>query len=96
MHGLGWKAISLHLSWGRNWDKCERLRRGLAESFIRHDWPAEQFLACAADDELLRVILKSASKVDSGDKLLKRVRRAASGGTLSLTRKQADIVSDYT
>jgi hypothetical protein len=84
------------LSWGRNWDKCERLRRGLAESFIRHDWPADQFLACVADDELLRLILKSAGKVDNGDKLLKRVRRAATGGAISLNRKQTDIINDYT
>ena len=35
------------LSWTKNWDKCERLRRGLAQSFAMNEWPVPQFFRCA-------------------------------------------------
>jgi hypothetical protein len=91
-----WLEVYLpSLSWGRNWDKCERLRRGLAECFMRYDWPPEQLLACAKDDELLRLVLKSAGKVDGGEKLLKRIKHAVNAGIILLNRRQTDIINDY-
>ena len=27
------------LAWLSNWDKCERLRRGLVSAFVRNNWP---------------------------------------------------------
>jgi hypothetical protein len=55
------------LSWRSNWDKCERLRRGLISAFLRHRWPASELKRRIKDYELLRRLLKSARKVDGGE-----------------------------
>ncbi len=55
------------LSWRKNWDKCERLRRGLISSFVRHRWPALELRKRIQDDKLLGQLLKSASKVEGGE-----------------------------
>ena len=41
-----WRLLNYQvptISWWRNWDKCERLRRALVEKFIKYEWPAEYF-----------------------------------------------------
>jgi hypothetical protein len=55
------------LSWLSNWDKCERLRRGLISAFLRHRWPASELKRRIKDYELLRQLLKSARRVDGGE-----------------------------
>jgi hypothetical protein len=55
------------LSWLSNWDKCERLRRGLASAFVRHNWPASELKRTIKDLDLLRQILKSAKRIDGGE-----------------------------
>lgn len=55
------------LSWLSNWDKCERLRRGLISAFLRHNWPASELKRRIKDYELLRQVLKSMRKVEGGE-----------------------------
>jgi hypothetical protein len=64
------------LSWLRNWDRCERLRRGLAEKYVRYGWPALQFIRCAADEAMLRDMLEACSKAEGGKSLLRRLEDA--------------------
>jgi hypothetical protein len=59
-----------HLSWNHDWDKCERLRRGLVSAFVRHGWPPSDIKKCVRDQRLLRQVLESARKVDGGRSLL--------------------------
>lgn len=48
------------ISYWRDWDKCERLRRGLIERFIEYKWPADLFLKCfESRDTLLRTLESS-------------------------------------
>jgi hypothetical protein len=96
--GDAWKWLEDRLptlSFLRNWDKCERLRHGLVEWFVRFDWPAASFVACATDDETLRLLLKACGKVDRGETLLKRIRKAADGG-MKLNWKQLELIASYT
>lgn len=51
------------LSWRKNWDKCERMRRGLLLAFMQNSWPAWEIRERIKDRELLRQILKSVRKV---------------------------------
>jgi hypothetical protein len=51
------------LSWRKNWDKCERLRRALISAFMRHNWPAHQLRERIKNRELVKQLLKSARKV---------------------------------
>ena len=55
------------LSWMSNWDKCERLRRGLVSAFVHHNWPATELKRRIKDRDLLKQILKSARRIDDGE-----------------------------
>jgi hypothetical protein len=80
----------------RNWDRCERLRRGLAERFVSKEWPIRQFFRCASDKDLLQALLKSCGKVDGGNRLLKKIRRSVSDGEVELDRQWRQVVEWYT
>jgi hypothetical protein len=79
----------------RNWDRCERLRRGLAERFVAHEWPVRQFFRCAPNRDALRDILKACNKVDGGNRLLRRVKRAISDEEIQLDRQSREVVEWY-
>ncbi|PYX95569.1 MAG: hypothetical protein DMG71_08780 [Acidobacteria bacterium] len=49
------------LSWISNWDKCERLRRGLISAFLRNSWPASELQKRIKNPDLLEQVLRSAS-----------------------------------
>jgi hypothetical protein len=80
------------LSWRKNWDKCERLRRGLIEKFVAHDWPISEFVRCGADQEVLVRMLESCSKTDAGSIVRRRLRDALSAGTLKITDDAQSVI----
>jgi len=51
------------LKWGKNWDRCERMRRGLMSAFMRYAWPPRQLRERVRDQDLVSQLLKSARKV---------------------------------
>jgi hypothetical protein len=51
------------LSWGKNWDKCERMRRALMSAYMRYGWPASQLRERIKNPNLISQLLKSARKV---------------------------------
>lgn len=53
------------LSWRKNWDKCERMRRGLVLAFVQNSWPAYELKERIKDREILQQVLKSVRKVDA-------------------------------
>ncbi len=57
------------LSWLSNWDKCERLRRGLVSGFVKYGWSISELKGRIQRGELLRQLAKSAKKVDGGAEL---------------------------
>jgi hypothetical protein len=54
------------LSWLSNWDKCERLRRGLVAAALRHFWPPTELLLRINDPYVREQIVRSASRVEGG------------------------------
>jgi hypothetical protein len=56
-----------HLSWPNGWDKCERMSRGLVQSFVKYTWPREELAACVSDPVILARVVKSARKVQGGE-----------------------------
>jgi hypothetical protein len=53
------------LSWRKNWDKCERVRRALVSAFMRHGWPARQLRERIQNQDLVEQLLRSASNIDA-------------------------------
>lgn len=83
------------LSAWRNWDRCERLRRGLIDQFERQQWPVAQFLQCAGRTETLHRLLHSASEYKAGKQLLMRLRREKDGLVPLLSEDRAGIFHYY-
>jgi hypothetical protein len=54
------------LNWWKNWDKCERLRRGLISAFVHHGWPPEELWRRVSDRGLVEQLLRSAREVRGG------------------------------
>jgi hypothetical protein len=71
------------LSWPRNWDKCERLNRGLIAAFIRHRWPSSElrrvknYYPRNSSTDLMQQIFDSARDVRGGKELVRNVERDA-------------------
>jgi hypothetical protein len=61
------------LSWLSNWDKCERLRRGLISAFVRNNWPGSELDRRIKDYDLVQQVLRSAKKADGGEDFLRRI-----------------------
>jgi len=59
-----------HLWWIHDWDKCERLRRGLIEAFVKFHWPVIKLADCVKNEAFLSKVIESAQKVDGGRDLL--------------------------
>jgi hypothetical protein len=62
-----------HLLWLNDWDKCERLRRGLIEAFVKFRWAPEYLHECVKNDDLLVRVLRSAKSVEGGSALLSKI-----------------------
>ncbi len=62
-------SIVPHLWWHRDWDKCERLRRGLIEAFVKFRWPRSQLANCVKNEAVFSRIIESAKSVDGGREL---------------------------
>lgn len=61
-----------HLFWIHDWDKCERLRRGLIEAFVKFHWTPDHLHECINNDDLLVLVLRSAKSVEGGSALLSK------------------------
>jgi hypothetical protein len=63
------------LSWRKNWDKCERLRRALIWAFVRHRWPALELKQRITNLGLLQELVRSAKKVEGGEEYFEDIAR---------------------
>ena len=61
-----------HLSWIRDWDKCERLRRGLIAAFLKYRWPLLKLADCVKKEAVLSRVIESAKDVDGGSELVSK------------------------
>jgi hypothetical protein len=78
------------LHWYRQWDRCERLSLGLADRFARPDWPLQEFLRAAREQDALRQALEMAREQRSS--LGSRLRGELDRGALSVTADQRRII----
>ncbi|MGH9739398.1 MAG: hypothetical protein ACRD4X_12565 [Candidatus Acidiferrales bacterium] len=71
------------LSWWKNWDKCERLNRGLIAAFIRYRWHSSElrrvknYCPRNSSTDLMQQIFQSARDVKGGKELVRNVERDA-------------------
>jgi hypothetical protein len=68
-----WRGLSLFLpsaSWWQDWDRCERLRKGIAEKFQAEQWPAWRLIGITKDDYVFAEIIDELRYRYSGRRVL--------------------------
>lgn len=90
-----WQYLETHLpslGWWRNWDKCERLRQGLVESYINYDWPISRLSKTIQQQETFQRIVETCNTTNKGRKFLVRLFKAAQDDKNVVTEKQLTIL----
>jgi len=89
-----WKSLESDvpvLSYLKNWDHCERLRRALVERFIYRSWPCEQFLQCVSRPATLQSVFYSCREVQGGEDFIRIIAEDVLRGSLAATEPQASM-----
>lgn len=71
-----WRWLELRLPWSIlwfEWDKCQRLRAGLAKMFVERNLAPETFGAVVASDDLFTALIWQVARLSGGRRYLKRV-----------------------
>ncbi len=92
---LWFDQILPSLSWARNWDKCERLRRGLIGSVVLHDWPVNLLARCTHKADTFERLLISCRDVKGGKKVLRDLWREAQDRSPELSIEYRALVSRH-
>lgn len=79
--------------WGWDWDRCERIRRALADRFIRYDWPIDQFLRVVKDEKTFSQIVEYCRMSSSGRSFLRRVVKLVAQGECETTSAQRAVLA---
>lgn len=83
------------LPWWRERDWSERLRRGLVERFVRHDWPPEQLLRAVRDDATFERVVVICEWTRQGESLLRRLAAKVTRGATDATGPQRALLARY-
>lgn len=83
------------LPWWRDWDRCERLRRGLIERFVRGRWSPGHLLRAAPDDATFQRIVEICEWTRDGEAFLRRLAGLVSRASLEATRVQRAVLARY-
>ncbi len=79
-----WYELSMLLPrvyWWHDWDRCERLRRGIAAKFCSGEWHATKLTEMTNDDAVFSRIVTEIRKCRSGQKILDAAARSTERGT---------------
>jgi hypothetical protein len=90
-----WRSLESEvpaLSWKRNWDRCERLRQGLLQRFIRNSWPREELLRCVSRPATLRSVLYSSREIRGGEEFIRVVAEDVLSGVSNATEPQREAL----
>lgn len=77
------------LTWWREWDKCERLRRALVEKFIRFKWNLEFFLQATRRMDTLREVIRNCS---GQRRFFRVISRQIENGYISASEEQRALL----
>lgn len=75
------------LSW-RDWDKCERLRRGFIEAIEANRWAANLLFQAAKDDATFRLMLKTCRSSSDRRAFLRRALKESPSNAISAVQKR--------
>lgn len=90
-----WLQLERHLPtpmFWQDWDKCYRLRLGVADQIVSNDWPAARFLHLTTDDEVFAFLVAAASQSYRGRSYLRELERNLSGQNEVFEQRRRSII----
>ena len=67
-------------SWWQDWDRCERLRKGIAEKFRTEQWPARRLIGITKDNHVFAEIIDELRYRYSGRRVLAAAAESIDAG----------------
>lgn len=77
----------------QDWDRCYRLRKGLAEKSLNEDWPLDIFINLAKDDKVFATLVVFANGNYRGRKYLNAIKDQLKGSKNPLAPKRRAIIN---
>jgi hypothetical protein len=65
-----------------DWDRCEKLRRGLIHCWAERQWPLTKLLEATGNPDTLRKVLDSMDRTRRGRRLLRKLKQSLTDGDL--------------
>jgi hypothetical protein len=93
-----WACLKNHvpsISWWRDWDKCERLRRALIDKFILYNWPGNHFLLAVKRKETFQKIIDYCILKNTYKKFIKNLIEQITQGSIYAADFQLDILNSH-
>lgn len=90
-----WRMIEPHLPYIgglREWDKCEKLRQALVQSFIRFDWPAVALFSAITEKQTFQRVIDFCTDSSGGRELLKRLQKACDSGNEHIKKFHRELL----
>lgn len=78
------------ISFFRDWDRCERMRRAFIFSFSKDHWPLDRLLPALRNPKLLCDVIRSALQLSEGVQLLDRLVDGIKCGQIVPTSRQLE------
>lgn len=75
-----------------DWDRCERLRRGVLHRFVGGDWPASALLRAIGRPSTLEFMILSCGHTEEGRRLLKQLKRLVETKDAKILPWQAEVL----
>lgn len=94
-----WRRIAPalpHVSWYASWDKCEQLRLGLVDQFIKNKWSLSEFLECTKEPKLFRLVLRSALSKYKNKKFIRTLSVKIQNGEVEAKNFQIEDLQKFT
>ena len=93
-----WRFLQDHvpkLSWFRDWDKPERLRRALVGKFIDYRWPIASFLRSVRAPDTFGQIVEYCGRRRESRAFVRRMAEQVASGHLEASETQKQILAHY-
>ncbi len=81
------ESVVPHISWLKDWDRCERMHRALIQRFGNNEWPLEILFRILYNSDTLHDFAKTTSNLSNGRRLLEKIAEAIELGDISVEPK---------
>ncbi len=78
-----------------SWDRAERLRRGIIERFVDHEWPVSELVATAMSEETWSYLLGTCQKTKKGKRVFRELKNLLAEGNTDIPKEKRRILEDF-